>query len=71
MKSPARLHRGEYHYAWSVVARLPAVMGEPDTAATGAMTRTVTLRGPPWKRFGDLEIFPVKAEMLRFYRLTP
>jgi len=32
----------QYHYAWSVVACLPAVMGDPDTAATGAVMRPAT-----------------------------
>ena len=46
----------QYHYAWSVVACLPAVMGDPDTAATGAVMRPATLRRyaleagfRPWK----------------------
>ena len=34
----------QYHYAWSVVACLPAVMGDPETAATGAVMRPATLR---------------------------
>jgi hypothetical protein len=41
--APASLEE-QYHYAWSVVACLPAVMGGPDTAATGAMMRPATLR---------------------------
>lgn len=62
----------QYHYAWSVVACLPAVMGDPDTAATGAVMRPATLRQYATEAgFRDTEILPVKAEMLRFYRLTP
>jgi 2-polyprenyl-3-methyl-5-hydroxy-6-metoxy-1,4-benzoquinol methylase len=62
----------QYHYAWSVVACLPAVMGDPDTAATGAVMRPATLRRYALEAgFRDLEVLPVKAEMLRFYRLTP
>ena len=41
--APASLEE-QYHYAWSVVACLPAVMGDPDTAATGAVMRPATLR---------------------------
>jgi hypothetical protein len=33
-----------YHYGWSVVSCLPAVMGDPQTAATGAVMRPATLR---------------------------
>jgi 2-polyprenyl-3-methyl-5-hydroxy-6-metoxy-1,4-benzoquinol methylase len=69
--APASLEE-QYHYAWSVVACLPAVMGHPDTAATGAVMRPATLRRYALDAgFADLEVLPVKAEMLRFYRLTP
>jgi len=62
----------QYHYAWSVVACLPAVMGDPDTAATGAVLRPATLRRYALEAgFRDLEVLPVTAELLRFYRLTP
>jgi 2-polyprenyl-3-methyl-5-hydroxy-6-metoxy-1,4-benzoquinol methylase len=62
----------QYHYAWSVVACLPAVMGDPETAATGAVMRPDTLRRYARQAgFGGFEILPVDAEMLRFYRLTP
>jgi hypothetical protein len=62
----------QYHYGWSVVACLPAVMGDPDTAATGAMMRPATLRRYALEAgFQGLEILPVEAGMLRFYRLTP
>ena len=69
--APASLEE-QYHYAWSVVACLPAVMGDPDTAATGAVMRPATLRRYALEAgFQDLEILPVEAGMLRFYRLTP
>jgi 2-polyprenyl-3-methyl-5-hydroxy-6-metoxy-1,4-benzoquinol methylase len=69
--APASIEE-RYHYAWSVVACLPAVMGDPDTAATGAVMRPATLRQYALEAgFRDLEVLPVKAEMLRFYRLTP
>jgi len=62
----------QYHYAWSVVACLPAVMGDPGTAATGAVMRPATLRRYAAEAgFRDLEVLPVNAELLRFYRLTP
>jgi SAM-dependent methyltransferase len=62
----------QYHYGWSVVACLPAVMGDPDTAATGAMMRPGTLRRYALEAgFQGLEILPVEAGMLRLYRLTP
>ena len=69
--APASIEE-QYHYAWSVVACLPAVMGDPDTAATGAVLRPATLRWYALEAgFGDLEVLPVDAGMLRFYRLTP
>jgi SAM-dependent methyltransferase len=69
--APASLEE-QYHYGWSVVACLPGVMGDPDSAATGAVMRPATLRGYALEAgFRDLEVLPVKAEMLRFYRLTP
>lgn len=68
--APASIEE-QYHYGWSVVACLPAVMGDRDTAATGAMMRPATLRRYASEAgFGGLEILPVKAGMLRFYRLT-
>jgi len=69
--APASIEE-QYHYAWSVVACLPAVMGDPDTAATGAVMRPATLRRYAVEAgFSDLEVLPVKAGMLRFYRLAP
>jgi ubiquinone/menaquinone biosynthesis C-methylase UbiE len=69
--APASIEE-QYHYAWSVVACLPAVMGDPDTAATGAMMRPATLRQYAMEAgFRDLEVLPVNGGMLRFYRLAP
>ena len=69
--APASLEE-QYHYAWSVVACLPAVMGDPQTAATGAVLRPATLRRYARQAgFERMEILPVEAGMLRFYRLTP
>ena len=62
----------QYHYAWSVIACLPAAMGDPDTAATGAVMRPATLRGYATQAgFRDTGILPVQAGTLRLYRLTP
>jgi hypothetical protein len=33
-----------FHYGWSVVSCLPGAMGDPQTAATGAVLRVGTLR---------------------------
>jgi ubiquinone/menaquinone biosynthesis C-methylase UbiE len=69
--APASIEE-QYHYAWSVVACLPAVMGDPDSAATGAVMRPATLRQYASEAgFRDLEVLPVKAGTLRLYRLTP
>jgi 2-polyprenyl-3-methyl-5-hydroxy-6-metoxy-1,4-benzoquinol methylase len=69
--APASLQE-QYHYGWSVVGCLPAVMGDPDTAATGAVMRPATLRRYALEAgFRDVETLPVEAGLLRFYRLTP
>jgi 2-polyprenyl-3-methyl-5-hydroxy-6-metoxy-1,4-benzoquinol methylase len=60
-----------YVYGWSVVGCLPAVMGDPQTAATGAVMRPATLRRYAAEAgFTDMEVLPVKAETFRFYLLT-
>jgi hypothetical protein len=47
-------------------------MGDPDTAATGAVMRSATLRRYALEAgFRNLEVLPVEAGVLRFYRLTP
>ena len=69
--APASIEE-QYHYAWSVVACLPAVMGDPDTAATGAVMRPAILQKYARQAgFQGLDVLPVQAGMLRFYRLTP
>jgi 2-polyprenyl-3-methyl-5-hydroxy-6-metoxy-1,4-benzoquinol methylase len=61
-----------YHYGWSVVACLPGAMGDPDTAATGAVLRPATLRRYAEQAgFSGAEILPLETETWRFYRLTP
>jgi 2-polyprenyl-3-methyl-5-hydroxy-6-metoxy-1,4-benzoquinol methylase len=61
-----------YHYGWSVVACLPAAMGDPGTAATGAVMRPATLgRYAREAGFRDVEILPIRDQNWRFYRLIP
>jgi SAM-dependent methyltransferase len=61
-----------YHYGWSVVACLPAAMGDPGTAATGAMLRRATLdRYAREAGFGSVQVLPLDDQTWRLYRLTP
>jgi 2-polyprenyl-3-methyl-5-hydroxy-6-metoxy-1,4-benzoquinol methylase len=61
-----------YHYGWSVLSCLPDAMGDPQTAATGAVMRPSTLRRYAADAgFQDVQILPIRAEYLRFYRLIP
>ena len=61
-----------YHYGWSVVSCLPAAMGDPRTAATGAVMRVATLRRYAREAgFSGVEVLPLEPEIWRFYRLTP
>ncbi len=61
-----------YHYGWSVVDCLPAVMGDPMTSATGAVMRPATLRGYATQAgFRRVEVLPFETRFLRFYRLLP
>ncbi len=61
-----------YHYGWSVVACLPGAMGDPHTAATGAVLRPATLRRYAEQAgFASTEILPLETETWRFYRLAP
>jgi len=60
-----------YHYGWSVVSCLPAAMGDPRTAATGAVMRPATLRRYAREAgFRSVEVLPLETETWRFYRLT-
>jgi 2-polyprenyl-3-methyl-5-hydroxy-6-metoxy-1,4-benzoquinol methylase len=57
-------------YGWSVVSCLPSAMGDPETAATGAVMRPATLaRYAEAAGFRQTETLPVDAAALRFYRL--
>ena len=59
-----------YHYGWSVVSCLPGAMGDPGTAATGAVMRPATLGHYAREAgFRSLEVLPLRTETLRFYRL--
>ncbi|TDD30465.1 class I SAM-dependent methyltransferase [Kribbella turkmenica] len=61
-----------YHYSWSVLACLPGAMGDPRSAATGAVMRRSTLRRYATEAgFRDLDVLPVEHDYLRFYRLIP
>jgi len=69
--APASLREG-YHYGWSVVGCLPAVMGDPDSAATGAVMRPATLRRYAEQAgFACAEVLPIGDDELRFYLLRP
>jgi hypothetical protein len=51
---------------------LPGAMGDPRTAATGAVMRPATLRRYAHEAgFRNAEILPIQDESWRFYRLTP
>jgi 2-polyprenyl-3-methyl-5-hydroxy-6-metoxy-1,4-benzoquinol methylase len=61
-----------YHYGWSVVSCLPGAMGDPQTAATGAVMRTATLRRYAEQAgFHSVDVLPIQTPTWRFYRLRP
>ena len=61
-----------YHYGWSVLSCLPDAMGDPQTAATGAVMRPEVLRRYATEAgFRDLQVLPIRDDYLRFYRLIP
>jgi 2-polyprenyl-3-methyl-5-hydroxy-6-metoxy-1,4-benzoquinol methylase len=61
-----------YHYGWSVVSCLPAAMGDPRTAARGAVMRPATLRRYAREAgFTSMEVLPLETQTWRFYRLIP
>lgn len=61
-----------YIYGWSVISCLPGAMGDPGTAATGAVMRPATLRRYAQEAgFAATEVLPLETEDWRFYRLTP
>jgi len=61
-----------YHYGWSVVDCLPSAMGDPASAATGAVMRPATLRRYALAAgFREVEILPIETGMWLLYRLLP
>jgi 2-polyprenyl-3-methyl-5-hydroxy-6-metoxy-1,4-benzoquinol methylase len=61
-----------YVYGWSVVGCLGGAMGDPGTAATGAVMRPDTLRRYAGEAgFGRVEMPPVDNESFHFYLLMP
>ena len=64
--------RERYAYGWSVVSCLPSAMGDPRTAATGAVMRASTVRRYAAEAgFRAVEVLPIDDEWWRFYRLLP
>jgi SAM-dependent methyltransferase len=67
--APASL-RERTEYGWSVVSCLPSAMGDPQTAATGAVLRPSVLRQYALEAgFGEVEVLPIHTDYWRFYRL--
>jgi 2-polyprenyl-3-methyl-5-hydroxy-6-metoxy-1,4-benzoquinol methylase len=67
--APARERQS---YGWSVIACLPNAMGDPQTAATGAVMRPSTLRRYATAAgFSDVDVLAIDAGPFRFYRLIP
>jgi SAM-dependent methyltransferase len=62
--------RDRYEYGWSVVSCLPGAMGDPQTAATGAVMRPSKLSQYAIEAgFRDVDILPIETDYWRFYRL--
>jgi predicted O-methyltransferase YrrM len=62
--------RERTEYGWSVVSCLPGAMGDPQTAATGAVMRPSVLRQYALQAgFGEVEVLPIHTDYWRFYRL--
>jgi len=62
--------RDRTEYGWSVVSCLPSAMGDPQTAATGAVMRPSTLRQYALQAgFSEVEVLPIHTDYWRFYRL--
>jgi 2-polyprenyl-3-methyl-5-hydroxy-6-metoxy-1,4-benzoquinol methylase len=59
-------------YGWSVVSCLPSAMGDPETAATGAVMRPATLgHYAAQAGFSRLDALSIQDDAWRFYRLIP
>ena len=62
--------RERTEYGWSVVSCLPGAMGDPQTAATGAVMRPSLLRQYALQAgFSEVEVLPILTDYWRFYRL--
>jgi SAM-dependent methyltransferase len=62
--------RERTEYGWSVVSCLPGAMGDPQTAATGAVMRPSVLRQYALQAgFSEVEVLPIQTDYWRFYRL--
>jgi len=60
------------HYGWSVIHCLPASMTEPDSAGTGTVMRSSTVRAyAEAAGFSSIEILPVDSVAFRLYLLRP
>jgi 2-polyprenyl-3-methyl-5-hydroxy-6-metoxy-1,4-benzoquinol methylase len=69
--APAPMHE-RHAYGWSVISCLPNAMGDPLTAATGAVMRPSTLRRYATAAgFGEMDVLGVETGPFRFYRLIP
>ena len=59
-------------YGWSVISCLPSAMGDPLTAATGAVMRPSTLRRYATAAgFNEIDVLAIETGPFRFYRLIP
>jgi 2-polyprenyl-3-methyl-5-hydroxy-6-metoxy-1,4-benzoquinol methylase len=59
-------------YGWSVISCLPSAMGDPQTAATGAVMRPSTLRRYATAAgFSEVDVLAIETGPFRFYRLIP
>jgi hypothetical protein len=55
-----------YHYGWSVVSCLPGAIGDPQTAATGAVLRVGTLRRYAQEAgYRAVEVLPIETATWR------
>jgi SAM-dependent methyltransferase len=64
--------RDRSSYGWSVVTCLPQAMGDPESAATGAVMRPATVRRYAQEAgFRQTEILPIDTDYWTFYRLWP
>ncbi|MFD7159500.1 class I SAM-dependent methyltransferase [Kribbella sp. NPDC059898] len=62
----------QYHYGWSLLSCLPGAMGDPESAAVGAVMRPDLLRGFAAEAgFTETQVLPFRTPMFAFYRLIP